>query len=253
MKPASGVHLFQLALLAACTAFMPAAHADCEGRFFAPDDKDNARPLRQPHAEFVTTLRAANGGSAQASRNLAASYEAGYLVSKCEEKARYWYAKAAGAGDEIARRRVDENATLARFAAGPECAGPYCNGNPGGGPYVAMFYAGRNGHYFAPLSINGVTVTGLIDTGASTIAMSKETARQLRIDTLTGEQGTVQTANGHLTTTNVVVPSVTVSGITLQDVRVAIGITGEPLIGMSFLSRLQLRMGRGALSMSREQ
>jgi clan AA aspartic protease (TIGR02281 family) len=255
MRPASGffVPVLRLALFVACAAFLSVAQAECDGHYFAPDDGDNARPLRRPHAEFLTMLRAANAGNAQASRSLAAAYEAGYLVSRCREKAHYWYAKAAGAGDSIAKRRADELKELARLAAGPECIGAYCSENHNGSAHVAMFYAGRNGHYFAPLTINGVTVTGLIDTGASSIAVSHETARKLGIDKLPGEQGTSQTANGVLSTTNVMVPEVTVSGITLQGVRVSIGITGEPLIGMSFLSRLHLRMGSGALSMSRGQ
>ncbi len=198
-------------------------------------------------------VRAAYAGNAQASRSLAAAYEAGYLVSRCREKAHYWYMKAAGAGDSVAQRRAGELQELARLASGPECIGAYCSDNHDGRAHVAMFYAGRNGHYFAPLTINGVTVDGLIDTGASSIAVSHDTARQLGIDKLPGVQGTSQTANGVVNTTSVMVPSVTVSGITLQDVRVSIGITGNPLIGMSFLSRLHLRMGSGALSMSRGQ
>jgi len=243
----------QLTLFAACALFLSVARADCEERYFSPHDNDNASPLRRPHADFVAMLRSARAGNAQASRSVAASYEAGYLVSKCREKARYWYAKAARAGDELAMRWVDMHDALARLADGPECIGLYCSEDADGRAHVAMFYAGRNGHYFAPLTINGVTVNGMIDTGASTIAVSHEIARKLGIDNLPGKQGTSQTANGNLTTTDVLVPSVTVSGITLQDVRVSIGITGEPLIGMSFLSRLHLRMGSGALSMSRGQ
>ncbi|HYD61923.1 MAG TPA: TIGR02281 family clan AA aspartic protease [Noviherbaspirillum sp.] len=255
MKPVPGflVPVLRLAVFAACAAILPVAHADCDGQYFAPDDSDNARPLRRPHGEFLTMLRAANAGNAQASRSLAAAYEAGYLVSRCREKAQYWYVKAASAGDTVARRRADELQELARLASGPECIGAYCKESRDGSAHVAMFYAGRNGHYFAPLTINGVTVEGLIDTGASAIAISRETARKFGIDVLPGQPGTARTANGMIETTNVIVPSVTVSGITLQDVRVSIGITGDPLIGMTFLSRLHLQMGGGALSMSRGQ
>lgn len=241
----------RLALFAACSVFLSVAHAACEDRFFAPEDNDNARPLTRPHPDFIATLRAANAGNARESRNVAVSYEAGYLVSRCPEKAAYWYAKAAHGGDDVAKRWMEEREALDRLADGPECIGLYCSRNPDGRSHVAMFYAGHNGHYFAPLTINGITVTGLIDTGASSIAISHETARKFGIDKLPGKQGTGQTANGTVTTNNVIVPSVTVSGITLENVSVAIGITGEPLIGMSFLSRLQLRMGSGALAMSR--
>ncbi|HZW21936.1 retropepsin-like aspartic protease [Noviherbaspirillum sp.] len=238
-------------MLAACAMLFQTAHAACENQFFAPDDNGNARPLNRPHAEFAAALRAANAGNATAARNLAVSYEAGYLVSRCEERAAYWYGKAARGGDQEAKRWMEEHEALARMASGPECVGAYCSGNADGRGHVAMFYAGRHGHYFAPLTINGITVEGLIDTGASSIAMSTETARKLGIDKLPGKSGSVQTANGLLTAEHVVVPEVTISGITLHDVRVAIGTTGETLIGMSFLGRLQLRMGGGVLSMSR--
>ncbi|RZI43654.1 TIGR02281 family clan AA aspartic protease [Herbaspirillum sp. HC18] len=255
MRPVSGfiVPVLRLVLLAACSAFLPVAQAECEGRYFAPEDSDNAIPLHRPHAEFLAMHRAANAGNAQASRSVAAAYEAGYLVSRCRKQAYFWYMKAADAGDTIARGRADELQELARLARGPECMGSYCSENYDGSAHVAMFYAGRNGHYFAPLTINGITVTGMIDTGASAIAVSHETAEKLGIDKLSGEQGRSQTANGVLNTTNVIVPSVTVSGITLRDVRVSIGITGETLIGMNFLGRMHLRMGGGALSMSRGQ
>lgn len=255
MRPVSVflVPVLQLALFAACAAFLPVAHAECDAQYFAPQDNDNVSPLRRPHGELLTMLRAANGGDAQAARSLAAAYEAGYLVSRCTEKAQYWYAKAAKAGDAVAKRRSEQLQEFARLASGPECIGAYCSENHDGRGHVAMFYAGRNGHYHAPLTINGVTVEGMIDTGASSIAMSQETARKLGIDSTAGKQGTARTANGIIETTNVIVPSVTVSGITLHDVRVSIGITGDPLIGMSFLSRLQLRMGSGALSISHNQ
>ena len=237
-----------IALLAACSLFPPVAHAACENRFYAPEDNDNIRPLNRPHAEFASVLRAANAGNGLAARNLAVSYETGYLVSQCAEKAAYWYGKAASSGDQVARRWMEERDALARLADGPECAGAYCAG--GARTRVATFYAGRFGHYFAPLTINDVTVEGLIDTGASSIAVSPETARSLGIDKLPAQQGNVQTANGVITASHVIVPSVTVSGITLQNVRVAIGVNGHTLIGMSFLGRLQLQMGSGTLSMS---
>jgi len=247
MRPASLVvsALLGLVLLAFSLA---GAHAACEDRFYAPEDYENLVPLRRPQAEFATALRGANNGDALAARNLAVSYETGYLVSRCEQKAAYWYGRAARGGDRLAKRWVDTHEERLRRAAGPECIGAYCS--PDGRTHVAMFYAGRHGHYFAPMTINGVTVEALIDTGASSIAVSRDTARELGIDRFPAQQANVQTANGMITASHVVVPSVTVSGITLENVRVAIGVTGQTLIGMSFLSRLQLQMGNGTLSVS---
>lgn len=249
--PSLGPHTLGLLLLACSPFLFPVAQAACKDRYFAPEDVENAHPLKQPHTEFIAIERAAVAGDASAIRSLAAAYDAGYLVSKCPEKAAKWYGRAANSGDSIARRWMETNEAIAKLSAGPECIGAYCSDKGDRPAHIATFYAGPNGHYFAPLTINGVTVTGLIDTGASAIAISQESARAFGIDKLPATGGIASTANGNVTTTNVVVASVTVSGITLRDVRVSIGISGPPLIGMSFLGRLRMRMAEGTLTMSR--
>lgn len=223
---------------------------ECAGKYFAPDG-DGAHALKRPHAEFAKTMLAARGGDATAQRSLAVFYETGYLVSRCEAKAVRWYAKAALAGDDIAKAWIKRHEQFARLRAGPECVGQQCFGAGSAESRMATFVAGRNGHYFAPVTINGVTSTGLIDTGASTIAMSEETARRFGIDFQFGKKGIASTANGKITSTQLTVPVVTVGGIALRDVEVSVGITGDMLIGMSFLSRLNVRMEAGQLTMSK--
>ncbi|HEY0847382.1 MAG TPA: retropepsin-like aspartic protease [Noviherbaspirillum sp.] len=252
MKRTVSLRAQMLRLLLISVAAVPAtAHAACDNYYFAPDDPDNLRALKRPHPEFSTMLQKANAGDASASRSIAASYEVGYLVSQCTERAAQWYGRAARAGDDIARRWVADREAVARLTAGPECAGRYCRDTVEGQLHAATVYSGPNGHYFAPITINGITATGLIDTGASSIAVSRELAHKWGIDKLPSEEGTAQTANGSIATTNVTVPTVSISGITLNNVRVSIGIAGPPLIGMSFLGRLRLQMGGGTLTMSR--
>lgn len=240
-----------LAMAALLWATAGAALAEeCARQYFAPDDVDAERPLRRPARELAATLKAARAGDAAAQRSLAVSYEAGYLVARCADQALHWYRKAAEGGDAPAQDWLNRHDSFARLQAAPECA-QQCPGSDAAGSRSASFTAGPNGHYFAPVTINGITITGMIDTGASTIAMSEETARRFKIETGGGKQAQASTANGKITNTMVTLPQVTVGGIPLQNVRVAVGITGEMLIGMSFLSRLNLRMEGGQLTMAK--
>ena len=53
-----------------------------------------------------------------------------------------------------------------------------------------------NGMYTATGNINGYTISFLVDTGASTIAMNAATASRLGIDYLRGQQVGIRTASG---------------------------------------------------------
>lgn len=228
---------------------------DCDGRFFAESDNNNEKPLTRPTKAFTALSKAAKSGDASAQRSLAVAYETGYLVSRCGDQAIYWYDKAAAAGDDIARKWTSQHKTIAALQSGPECAGDHCFGPGSNENRIAVLYANpnRRDHYFAPLTINGHTVEGMIDTGASTIAMSAETARQLGIDISGGNLGRSSTASGTIATTSVVVPLVDVAGIRLRNVPVSVGITGMPLIGMSFLGRVNITMASGQLTMTKRQ
>ena len=116
-----------------------------------------------------------------------------------------------------------------------------------------MLYASqqRGRHFFAPVSINGKTVEGIIDTGASMVAMSTDAARAFGINYANGTPGMASTANGKIQTYRVVVPQVDVAGIKVKNVPVTVGITGELLVGMSFLSQLDVSMTSDTLTMKK--
>ena len=232
-----------------------AAWGDCENRYFSATDNLNAIPLSRPAKAFTDLLSAAQAGNAQAQRSLAVFYETGYLVAACSKKAAYWYEKAATAGDAGAQDWLSRNKRFSAMFAGAECSGASCFDGDSNENRTAVLYANahKGEHYFAPLTINGHTVEGLIDTGASTVAMSLETARQLEIDVSGGKSGQSATANGNIATTSLIVPLVEVAGVKLRNVRVTVGITGAPLIGMSFLSRVDMTMGTGVLAMKKRQ
>jgi len=95
-----------LVMLTAMVCFTPsslAAMSGCEEVYFSPDDSNHERPLLKPHPEFMKSYQLAMVGNAMEQRNIAVSYDAGYLVNACPEKAYDWYQKAAKNGDQIAQ------------------------------------------------------------------------------------------------------------------------------------------------------
>ena len=78
-------------------------------------------------------------------------------------------------------------------------------------------------------------------------------AKSFGINYSDGKTGQASTANGKVATTLVTVPLIEVAGIKVRNVPVSIGISGEMLIGMSFLSRVNVSMGSGTLTMSKRK
>lgn len=106
------------------------------------------------------------------------------------------------------------------------------------------------GHYFSDVSINGRRVRMLVDTGATTVAMSSKTARQLGIAYAKGQRTKNATAGGVVDSFLVRVNTINMQGITKYNVPVSI-IEGNhpdiPLLGMSFLSELNIQQANGEL------
>jgi len=230
-----------------------AAAKDCDGKYVISDQNGHERLSRRPNSKFSETLKNANEGVSLEQRNLAVSYGSGYLVSRCFEKSVYWYKKAAESGDEIAQQWLIKNKSILSLQAGKECAGDYCFGSGSDENTMAVLYSSsdKHNHFFAPVTINGRTFQGMIDTGASTIAMSPEMAKTFGINAEGGQSGQSSTANGVITTTRIIVPLIDVAGIKVRNVPVSIGISGSMLIGMSFLSRVNVSMGSGMLTMTK--
>ena len=106
------------------------------------------------------------------------------------------------------------------------------------------------GQYRMRGSINGSFVNFLVDTGASVVAMSETHARQINLDYLRGERGTVQTAQGTANAYFLILPEVTLGGITVNGVRATVIQGGFPidvLLGMSFLNQVNMQNSDGVL------
>lgn len=97
-----------------------AATSDCEEAYFSPDDFNHEFPLLKPQQEFMKSYKLAKAGNAVEQRNIAVSYDAGYLVQACPEKAYYWYRKAAQNGDQIAQDWLDRFNKFKVMHDGPE-------------------------------------------------------------------------------------------------------------------------------------
>ncbi len=102
--------------------------------------------------------------------------------------------------------------------------------------------AGSLGHFRVEAEINGETEAFLVDTGASLVSFSLETAERLGFDEASLEfNARSRTANGLVAIAMVTLDEVSIGDLTLRNVTAAIRRTrtGPSLLGMSFLRRLE--------------
>lgn len=102
---------------------------------------------------------------------------------------------------------------------------------------------GQGGHFFVDGAINGRAVRFMVDTGATTIAMSAADAQRLGIDYQKGERALVTTAGGTLPAWSVNLGAVRVGGVEVPNVQATVTPAGMPfvLLGNSFLNRFQMQ------------
>ena len=110
------------------------------------------------------------------------------------------------------------------------------------------------GQYRIRGAINSQFVNFLVDTGASVVAMSSSHARSLGLDCASrGQPGTVQTAQGTVSSCFMSLNQVTVGGITAHNVQAAVIDGNYPvdiLLGMSFLRQVAMEERAGVLTLT---
>jgi aspartyl protease family protein len=113
--------------------------------------------------------------------------------------------------------------------------------------------ADSRGHFFTHGQINGHSVTFLVDTGASSIALSAADAQRMRIDYRKGQRMGIQTANGIIGAWHVRLDSVRVGDIVLYQVDAVVteASMGTTLLGNSFLNRMEMRRDGSALTLTK--
>ena len=114
--------------------------------------------------------------------------------------------------------------------------------------------ADSKGHFTTTGQMNGATTRFLVDTGATTIAMSTGEAKRLGISYINGPRGISNTANGQVAYYHITLNTVKVGDVTLHQVDAAV-IDGEgmdiTLLGMSFLNRLEMKRADSTLTLTK--
>jgi len=126
-------------------------------------------------------------------------------------------------------------------------------GNNGAKPTVKLTADG-GGHFNATGSINGRPIRFLVDTGATTIAISVRSAQAMGIDLRKASLGASTTAAGVVRTYRVTFDNVKVGDISLNFVEGNV-LEGMPddfaLLGNSFLSRLDMKREGTVLTLTK--
>lgn len=113
---------------------------------------------------------------------------------------------------------------------------------PSAGSSVVL-RADDRGHFTAPAMINGISINMLVDTGASLIALPATEATRLGINYRQGAPNSADTAGGVVKTYHVKLDKIKIGDVELYQVDASIieqGLT-TPLLGMSFLNRMDMR------------
>jgi aspartyl protease family protein len=102
--------------------------------------------------------------------------------------------------------------------------------------------ADRRGHFAADFRLNGTPVEGMIDTGATYVAINSSTARRIGISLAQADyKYKVNTANGITRAATATIDDLQIGRIHVGDVQAVVledSALGNTLIGMSFLKRL---------------
>jgi aspartyl protease family protein len=134
--------------------------------------------------------------------------------------------------------------------------GQHLNGAPsptGRAPQVTLS-ADSRGQFVTDSTVNGSPMRFMVDTGATLVSIPGNEARRLGIDFAKGQKGVVQTANGPAPAYRIKLDSVKVGEIELLNVDAIVldgGGLAQPLLGMSFLNRVEMRREGDSMTLVR--
>jgi aspartyl protease family protein len=116
-------------------------------------------------------------------------------------------------------------------------------GGGGGGGTRIVLPASTGGHFMTQGAINGRSVNFMLDTGATTVALSAADAQRIGLDFSKGRPVRVNTANGTAQGYLVRLNSVRVGEVEVYDVEAIVSQQPMPyvLLGNSFISRFSMR------------
>jgi len=117
------------------------------------------------------------------------------------------------------------------------------SGGGGGGGTRIVLPVSSGGHFMTQGAINGRSVNFMLDTGATTVALSAADAQRIGLDFSKGQPVRVNTANGIAQGWRVRLNSVRVGDVEVYDVEAIVSQQPMPyvLLGNSFISRFSMR------------
>jgi aspartyl protease family protein len=124
-------------------------------------------------------------------------------------------------------------------------------GDMGGSKVVIP--AGSGGHFFTTGQINGRSVQFVVDTGATTIALSTIDAQRIGLNYQNGSPIQMSTANGVVPGWRLKLASVRLGDVVVYDVDSIVSTGSMPfvLLGNSFLSRFQMTRNNDQMTLEK--
>ena len=141
------------------------------------------------------------------------------------------------------RRVIPRGAHHRSAAAAPEFSGRQ----------KAVLSADSRGHFIAEGSVNGAHMRFLVDTGATAVALPASDAVRLGLDFRKGQRVSMQTANGTAPAYVVTLDRVKIGEIELSGIQAVVveGGLHMPLLGMTFLNRVEMRREGEIMTLNR--
>lgn len=126
-------------------------------------------------------------------------------------------------------------------------------GGGGSGGTQIVLTASSGGHFVTSGSINGRATQFMVDTGATSVAMSADEARRMGINYEQGERGQGSTANGLIPIWRITLKSLRIQDVEVYGVDAVVVPSGMPhvLLGNSFLTRFQMKRENDMLTLTR--
>ena len=155
-------------------------------------------------------------------------------------------------GDGEAEVEVGGQVRQLRLGAAPSRVGTGGGATEGSGSIVLPM--GSGGHFSAAGSINGKQVTFLVDTGATSVALSQSEANRIGLDWKRGRPGMSHTANGTVPVYAVNLTSVRVGDVEIANVAGVVVPSDMPmvLLGNSFLNRFNMRRDNDVMRLEKK-
>ena len=155
-------------------------------------------------------------------------------------------------GDGEAEVDVAGQVRLLRLGAAPSRLGTGVAAAGAGNSIVLPM--GSGGHFSTAGSINGKQVNFLVDTGATSVALSQSEANRIGLEWKRGRPGLSQTANGTVPVYTVNLTSVRVGDVEIANVAAVVLPSDMPvvLLGNSFLNRFNMRRDNDVMRLEKK-